>query len=960
MANRGPIFDPSSNPPPPGGGGTPPPAGNPTGPAASGSGGSGSGGGKKSDRDLIAAARKQAGSGSGKAALPSDLPADFFPGYELVREIHRGGQGVVYQAIQRTTKRKVAVKMLFEGLAGGSRGRARFEREVEILAQLNHPNIVSIVDSGQVGPSFFLVMDYISGQTLDAYIAGGPRSVPETLDLFGKICEAVNAAHLKGVVHRDLKPSNIRVDAAGEPHILDFGLAKVSLGDVNASAAQLQMMTMTGQFIGSLPWASPEQAEGAPDKVDVRSDVYSLGVVLFQMLTGGKFPYTVVGNMRDVLDNILRVEPQRPSTIRAQVNDEVETIVLKSLAKDRDRRYQSAGELGRDIRNYLTGKPIEAKRDSGWYVLKKTARRHRAAVAAGSIIAALVVASSIGFAILYRQASSAERKATTSLAGEREALAAATTAKDAEAAQRADAERNFAAMRRLARAQLDLSRMTRDLRGTTPARLRVLAEGEAFFDVIERRAPGNTGAADAASIGPNEPPAVLRELADLSEALGDIRAGLFQPRTAEFKRGEAAYARALALRERIAAADPENSLSHSDLAKSRLNSAGTLRQQLKHQDALAQAALAQESLVRAGMLAARLGGDELATARRTISEQQRRASIMQGDLQRLIALRLESPTEAEAAIRAAISGPYASAQTSAQAAITGANAADASKAARTLGELRDKHSQALREIGRRFRDEARRQADLNTPDSKIAAKAAFDRARALYAEALAEGEAAARDFEALSAARTASAELRRDLYIALHNAGHALQEDADTIARVGVAAGQITQPQADDLERSLAQRALTFFERARDVVEPLVAADEANVTIRRDLAICLNKIGNQLRDLGRADEAKAAFTRSLDLRNDLAATDATQQNRLDLAVGHVKLGEMHRVTARAATENPAKLAAWEAAAAQWRTALALYAALRDEGVLAADAREFAEIQRPLDDADAQIRALRGG
>ena len=143
----------------------------------------------------------------------------------------------------------------------------------------------------------------------------------------------MNAAHLRGVIHRDLKPGNIRVDADGEPHILDFGLAKVAMPETMDSSLP-EVMTITGQFLGSLPWASPEQAEGRPEKIDVRTDVYSLGVILYHMLTG-RFPYEVVGNMRDVLDNILKAEPAKPSTVRRQINDEVETIVLKCLAKER-------------------------------------------------------------------------------------------------------------------------------------------------------------------------------------------------------------------------------------------------------------------------------------------------------------------------------------------------------------------------------------------------------------------------------------------------------------------------------------------------------------------------------------------------------------------------------------------------------------------------------------------------
>ncbi|MCC6485997.1 MAG: protein kinase, partial [Candidatus Hydrogenedentes bacterium] len=199
------------------------------------------------------------------------------------------------------------------------------------------------------------------------------------LRLFVKVCEAVNVAHLRGIIHRDLKPANIRVDTEGEPHVLDFGLARVALGALT-DASRPQMMTVTGDFVGSPPWAAPEQAEGLPHLIDVRTDVYALGVILFQVLTG-QFPYDVTGNILDILERVRSAEPMRPSTFRRDIGDEVETIVLKCLAKDRERRYQSAGELARDIRHYLDGEPIEAKRDSTLYILRKTLRRYRIPVA---------------------------------------------------------------------------------------------------------------------------------------------------------------------------------------------------------------------------------------------------------------------------------------------------------------------------------------------------------------------------------------------------------------------------------------------------------------------------------------------------------------------------------------------------------------------------------------------------
>lgn len=337
---------------------------------------------------------------------------DAFPGYQIIRELHRGGQGVVYQAHQKATNRKVAIKVLREGPFAGAADKARFDREVRVLAQLNHPNIVAIHDSGEAAAGCFFVMDYIAGSALDEHVealsrrsgsvrgsevsrrrslrgrTAGRGTIEDTLRLFVKICSAVNAAHLRGIVHRDLKPSNVRVDADGEPRILDFGLAKTGM-DL-AAEAQPAAVTVTGQFVGSLPWASPEQAEGRPDLIAPTTDVYALGVMMYQLLTG-QFPYVVAGNMRDVLTNILMAEPIRPSAVRRQIDDEVSTILLKCLAKERQRRYQNAGELCRDLEHYLAGEPIEAKRDSALYVVRKKLRRHRTAAAVTLVIVLVAV-----------------------------------------------------------------------------------------------------------------------------------------------------------------------------------------------------------------------------------------------------------------------------------------------------------------------------------------------------------------------------------------------------------------------------------------------------------------------------------------------------------------------------------------------------------------------------------------
>lgn len=228
------------------------------------------------------------------------------PGYEFVRALAMGGQGLVYLAVQKSTKRTVAIKLLHDDVHGSGEARRRFEREIELIAQLDHPNIVSIFDSGTApdGRRYY-VMDYVSGKPLDAFVRDARLSVEQVLRLLLQVCEAVEHAHQRGVLHRDLKPSNVIVDASGWPRVLDFGLAK------RLAAPADVLLSQSRALLGTVPYMAPEQARTDAGAVDARSDVYALGVVMYKLLTN-EFPYPVSGSLVEVVRHITVTPPVPP------------------------------------------------------------------------------------------------------------------------------------------------------------------------------------------------------------------------------------------------------------------------------------------------------------------------------------------------------------------------------------------------------------------------------------------------------------------------------------------------------------------------------------------------------------------------------------------------------------------------------------------------------------------------
>lgn len=315
--------------------------------------------------------------------------------YEILAVLGRGGMGTVYRARQAQPERIVALKVLSAGGVSPAILR-RFEFEALILGRLMHPGIAQVYEAGvaDVGgrATPFFAMELVSGQPLTEFAGRAKLDVRERLALLVRVCDAVQHAHQKGVIHRDLKPANILIDERGQPKVLDFGVARVTSAELQPTT----LHTLAGQLVGTVPYMSPEQVSGDPDLVDTRSDVYALGVVAFELLTGELPNDLGRRSLIEAVQIIRDAEPQRVSTLNRACAGDVETIVHKALQKDREQRYRAVSDLAIDLQRFLDDQPILARPPSLIYQLGKFARRNRLLVGAACGMLALLIGGIVG------------------------------------------------------------------------------------------------------------------------------------------------------------------------------------------------------------------------------------------------------------------------------------------------------------------------------------------------------------------------------------------------------------------------------------------------------------------------------------------------------------------------------------------------------------------------------------
>src|SRR5258708_4129621 len=447
--------------------------------------------------------------------------------YQLVRELGRGGMGTVYLAerVDEAYRKQVAIKVVQRGM-DTEFIISRFRNERQILAALVHPNIAALLDGGTTEEGLpYFVMEYVDGESVDSYCGAQRLSIWCRLELFSEVCGAVEYSHRNLIVHRDIKPSNILVTKEGVPKLLDFGVAKI----LQPQAAALEQ-TMTQVRFLTPAFASPEQIRGDP--ITTASDVYSLGVVLYILLTGRKPYRKPTGSYDEMARAICEEEPLKPSAaigmseargdtpdkLRRRLSGDLDTIVLKALRKEPERRYTSVEQLAEDLRRHREGLPISARRSSTWYRAGKFVTRHRVGVAA---VALIVLSLAGGLFETSRQRMRAERRSND--------------------------------VRKLADSFLfEFQETIKNLPGTTKARELAVKRAAEYLDRLAREAPQEAD--------------LQRDLAAAFERLGEIQGGGAGANLGDSQGALESYNKALSIRRALAARAPHDGREVAALA----------------------------------------------------------------------------------------------------------------------------------------------------------------------------------------------------------------------------------------------------------------------------------------------------------------------------------------------------------------------------------------------------------
>ena len=499
-----------------------------------------------------------------EAGLSENDDQDFYAGkqidsYKIITEIGHGGMGTVYLAnrADESFDKPVAIKLIKRGMDTNAVLK-RFVMERQILARLEHPNIAVLLDGGSTADGLpYLVMEYVDGSPITKFCDSHRLATRKRLELFQKVCSAISYAHQNLVVHRDVKPSNILITEDGTPKLLDFGIAKLlnpdwSLDTNEATETMFRIMTPE--------YASPEQIRGLP--ITTASDVYSLGVVLYELLCGER-PYKIDSRLAEEAKQIiLTAEPVKPSSVvrseirqpvaaddtadidapstademggsryvglnRKSLRGDLDNIILKALRKEPERRYASVHEFSEDIRRHLEGLPVTATADTTIYRAGKFVKRHRTGVLASSAIALILL---LATAVTTWQAVIARR-------------------------EQAKAEQRFSDVRRLANSLVfEFHDSIQNLPGSTPARELLISRALEYLD----RLAGEAGAEASLQL----------ELAAAYDKIGDIQGGFGTSQLGQRENADGSYRKALAIREALVAADPGNIELRRNLATS--------------------------------------------------------------------------------------------------------------------------------------------------------------------------------------------------------------------------------------------------------------------------------------------------------------------------------------------------------------------------------------------------------